>query len=341
MTAPHDFAMQPPEHGGDLTTVRGRFPDAPTPWIDLSTGINPWPYPLPPIGAEAWTRLPSRDLEDDVRVKAAAYYGFDNPANIVLAPGSQALLQWLPRLRPRGRVAVFGPTYAEHAWTWAAAGHAVETIAWADDPPATADVVVVVRPNNPDGQVYPTARLRRLAAGLGRRGGWLVVDEAFADVSDEPSVARSMPSPSVIVLRSFGKFFGLAGCRLGFAWAMPPLRDALRDALGPWCVPGPALAVAASALADAAWIADTRARLAEAAARLDRTAIAAGLELVGGTALFRLYESPAAPHLFDALAAAGLLVRRFSDAPHWLRFGLPGSPAFEQRLESALAATLA
>lgn len=332
---------RPPQHGGDFAVLKRHFPDAPGPWIDLSTGINPWPYPLPALPAEAWTRLPARSAEDAVRAKAAAYYGFDDPARVVLAPGSQALLQWLPRLRPPSRVAVFGPTYAEHAWTWAAAGHAVETIAWDAEPAPGIDVAVVARPNNPDGRIFPLARLERLAGTLAARGGWLVVDEAFADVSDEPSVARTMPGPALVVLRSFGKFFGLAGCRLGFAWAMPPLCEALRRALGPWCVPGPALAIAAQALADARWIADTRARLATAAARLDRTVMEAGFDVVGGTSLFRLYASPTASAHFDALAAAGVLVRRFADAAHWLRFGLPGDAAVEQRLATALAAPVA
>lgn len=335
------LSAAPPLHGGDLGVLARHFPDAPRPWIDLSTGINPWPYPVQALPAEAWTRLPAPSAEDAVRTEAALYYGFGDPACVVLAPGSQALLQWLPRLRRPGRVAVFAPTYAEHALTWAAAGHRVEMIAWDAAPPGDADVVVVVRPNNPDGAVYPLARLRRLADDLAARAGWLVIDEAFADIGDEPSVAATMPGPALVVLRSFGKFFGLPGCRLGFAWTMPPLCDALRAALGPWCVPGPALAVAAQALADRPWIAAARTRLTEAARRLDRTVTAAGCTLVGGTSLFRLYESPDAAFHFDALAAAGILVRRFPDQPRWLRFGLPGDAAFERRLAAALAVPVA
>lgn len=326
-----------PAHGGDLDAIAALFTRAPTPWIDLSTGINPWAYPLPAIDATAWTRLPSRAFEDEVRAKAAAFYGFGDAANVVLAPGSQALIQWLPRLRARSRVAVFGPTYAEHAWCWAQAGHEIALLDWEEEPPAQADVVVVVRPNNPDGRSYPLDRLAALADRLARRDGWLIVDEAFAEVAAGPSIAAVVTAPSLVVLRSFGKFFGLGGCRLGFAWAMPPLCDSLREALGPWCVPGPALAIAASALADATWIAATRRQLAEAATRLDGIAAAAGLRLLGGTSLFRLYEAADAPSCFASLAAAGILVRRFAERPSWLRFGLPASGLAEERLRSALA----
>ncbi len=326
-----------PVHGGDLDIIRRQFPAAPKPWIDLSTGINPRPYPVPDLPVEAWMRLPSRADEMAVCDVAAAHYGVEAD-RLVPAPGSQAIIQWMPRLRSRSRVAIAGPTYGEHAWNWAAAGHTVELVDWGQKLPAGFDVVVVTRPNNPDGRIVPVDRLAGWAAELERRGGWLVVDEAFADALPAPSVAREIASPALVALRSFGKFFGLAGCRLGFAIAGPKLRDTLRAALGPWCAPGPALAIARRAFADRTWIAQTRSELARDAALLDATAAQAGLTLVGGTPLFRLYACVDAEARFTALGAAGILVRRFPDLSGWLRLGLPATTADRSRLLAALAA---
>jgi cobalamin biosynthetic protein CobC len=326
----------PPEHGGDLAAIRAAFPQAPQPWIDLSTGINPWPYPLGQIPRAAWQTLPSSADLERVRIAAAAHYGTE-PARVVLAPGSQAVIQWLPRLRGRSRVTVLGPTYDEHARSWAACGHQVTFADSLERIGRDIDVVVVGRPNNPDGRVASFSSLTETATRVGRRGGWLIVDEAFADVMEAPSIAAVLHSEAVISLRSFGKFFGLAGGRLGAALLSGTIRADLERALGPWPVSGPMLDVAARAFADEAWIARTRERLAKAAARLDRLALRARLQLVGGTTLFRLYETPRAPQLFDALAAAGVYVRRFAGRPTWLRLGLPPTAEAERRLSRALA----
>jgi cobalamin biosynthetic protein CobC len=337
---PIDHDTETPEHGGDLAAIRAAFPAAPKPWIDLSTGINPWPYPIRKLTAGVWQRLPGAEDEMAVREAAAAYYGLRQPDHMILAPGSQAIIQWLPRLRPCGRVAVLGPTYGEHAKSWRDAGHEVTPIAAGDAMPADSDVVVVVRPNNPDGHVASPAWLEDVAARLRRRGGWLVVDEAFADTEETTSIAATLTGDNVIALRSFGKFFGLAGGRLGFALTSGPLGGALRQALGPWSVSGPMLAIAARALGDGAWIARTRTRLASGTKRLDRIAVRAGLTLVGGTSLFRLYTHAQAPRIFSALAAKGIYVRRFAAHPQWLRLGLPADAKAERRLIRVLEKTV-
>lgn len=321
-------------HGGDLDGARAAFPGAPEPWIDLSTGINPWPYPLPPVRPESWSRLPGRGEEAALRRAAADCYDAPSADLVAAASGSQALIQLLPRLRAAGRVAVLGPTYAEHARCWALAGHDVRMAREVEE----ADVLVVVNPNNPDGRRLPPARLLDLADAQAAHGGWLVVDEAFADMRPEDSVAPHAGRPGLVVLRSFGKFFGLAGLRLGIALAPAGLAAALREAVGPWAVSGPGLAVATAALADRDWIAATRRRLAAAAAELDRLLEGAGLRVAGGTELFRLVEDPRAPALYRALGEAGLLVRRFEQRADWLRFGLPGADEAWQRLGVALAA---
>ncbi|CAO3374553.1 threonine-phosphate decarboxylase CobD [Azospirillum argentinense] len=317
-------------HGGDLDAARAAFPGAPEPWIDLSTGINPWPYPLPPIPAEAWARLPGRSAETALRVAAAACYGVPSPDHVAAAGGSQALIQLLPRLRRPGTVAVLGPTYAEHAAGWTKAGHRVAEVESLDA--CDAEVVVIVNPNNPDGRIVPPERLLALAERQASRGGWLVVDEAFAEVAPECSVASQAGWSGLVVLRSFGKFFGLAGVRLGFLIGGLPLVREVRAAVGPWAVSGPALAVATAALSDSAWIAANRHRLAAAAARFDARLAGAGLRVAGGTSLFRLIDDPQAAGLCNALGRAGVLVRRFDHRPNWLRFGLPTNRAAEDRV---------
>ena len=328
-----EFAA-PLRHGGDLGVARKLFPAAPEPFIDLSTGINPFSYPLPPLDGSVFTRLPEPDAIERLAAIAAAAYGAPSAAHVVAAPGLQILLPHIAALTPPGRAAVLGPTYAEHARAAALAGHQVREVASLDEL-AGANLAIVVNPNNPDGRLAAKGDLLALADAL--LPGLLIVDEAFMDVAPAgASIATAASRPNLVVLRSFGKFFGLAGLRLGFALAPPETAARLRAALGPWAVSGPALAVGTIALADMAWIAITRARLAAAAQRLDDLLIAAGLDLAGGTALFRLGATPHAGAVFDRLGRAGIFVRRFADQAMWLRFGLPGGEADWQRLGAAL-----
>ena len=317
-------------HGGDLGAARSVYPGAPDPWIDLSTGINPVPYPLPPIDPAAWTALPSAGAARALEASAALAYGAD-PANVVAAPGTEALIQWLPRLHSVRRVGVLGLTYGDHARAWRSAGADVDVV---EDVAALAgyDAAVVVNPNNPDGRLVAPDTLTDLA----RRVGLLVVDEAFADVVPTVWSLATTPPPNALVLRSFGKFFGLAGLRLGFVVAVPGRAATLRAALGPWAVSGPALAVGTIALADDGWAVSTRTRLARDAARLDALLEGAGATVLGGTTLFRLAAFDDAAWWFDALACAGLLTRPFAERPRWLRFGLPATEMGWQRLRHAL-----
>lgn len=332
-------------HGGDLGWAEARFGRPGQPWIDLSTGMNPWPYPIGAIGDEAWSRLPEARAEADLRSAAARYYGVPGVDCIVSAPGSQALIQLLPRLRPPARVAVLGPTYGEHAPCWEAGGHQVTMIdddgfdgAW---PGGVWDVVVVTNPNNPDGIARSPEILDEVADRLAARGGWLVVDEAFADTDPRLSLAPSINRSGRIVLRSFGKFFGLPGLRLGFALAPPEIAGRIAAALGPWAVSGPALEIATRAFDDEAWIAATRERLAAAAARLDRVLRDGGLEPSGASPLFRLVEHPSAASVFQSLGEHGILARHFPDQPNRLRLGLPPDDAALALLGQALAASRA
>lgn len=319
---------KPVVHGGDMAAVRQRFPDAPSPWLDLSTGINPVPYPVPDLPAEAWSCLPTREQNDALIAAAARRYGVRDPATIVAAPGTQALIQAIPRLVPRSRVAVVGPTYEEHQVRWSRQGHDVAVVSSLDEA-GDAEVVVLVNPDNPTGRLVPLE-------ALPPRPRLLVVDEAFIDLSPpEASLAGRLP-PRTVVLRSFGKTYGLAGLRLGFAIANPDLASSLRDELGPWAVSGPALEIGRTALADDAWLDAASRRLQADRHRLDEILKDAGFTIVGGTSLFCLAEHPEASSMIDRLGRDGLHVRHF---PHWpsrMRFGLPGDAAAFARLRTAL-----
>lgn len=322
-------------HGGDLDAARRLFPDAPEPWIDLSTGINPIPYPLPVLPASAWQRLPDRENEAALLAAARTAYGVPDEAGIVAAPGTQILIELLPPLAGMDdRVAVVGPTYGEHARTWRKAGHPVAEAAGLAET-GDARVVVLVNPNNPDGRIVEPARLRDFAGRLAARGGLLVVDEAFADFEAGTSLIPALP-PSTLVLRSFGKTYGLAGLRLGFAVGRGDLTARLAERLGPWAVPGPALHVGARALGDRGWLEAAGRDRAADAIRLDRLLARVGT-VVGGTSLFRLVETGEAAALFDRLGRNGIYARRFQDQPNRLRFGLPADEAGWSRLEAALS----
>jgi cobalamin biosynthesis protein CobC len=325
------------EHGGDLGAARLAFPGAPEPFIDLSTGINPFPYPIPQLPADLFTRLPEAAALDRLAAVAAEAYGAPSGAHVVAAPGTQILLPLVAALVPPGRAAVLGPTYAEHASAAAGAGHQVEDVTDVLGLRAAA-LAVAVNPNNPDGRIVPREALLACARTLPAQG-LLVVDEAFMDVGPaDSSLCGDVGGGNIVVLRSFGKFFGLAGLRLGFALTSPGMAARLRAGLGPWAVAGPALAIGAAALADQSWAETTRQHLAQAALRLDQVLTGAGLTVTGGTSLFRLAHSAAGPALFHHLGRAGILVRRFAGEPTWLRFGLPAGEPDWQRLAAALAA---
>jgi cobalamin biosynthetic protein CobC len=326
------FAL--PVHGGDLGLAEARFGKPAQGWLDLSTGISPFAFPVPHLPQELWQRLPSAADDLALRQAAAAAYRVDDADWVAAAPGSQALLQILPRLRPFSQVAVIGPTYGEYSRCWSLAGHHVQPTETLDRT-LDADVVVVCNPNNPDGRRHDLVRLIELADALAARGGLLVVDEAFGDCVPDLSLAPHV-RPGLVVLRSLGKFFGLAGLRLGFGIAEPQLARLLRQALGPWAVGGAAAEIGRQALMDNAWIEAARKKLSQESAALNSLLGQANLSTMGGTSLFTLVNAPRAWALFEYLGQQGILTRPFSTAPRWLRFGLPPDDAARQRLVTAL-----
>ena len=310
-------------HGGGLAAARRRFPLAPEPWLDLSTGINPQAYPCNHLSEAAYARLPEAESIEQLEAAAARHFGLGAGGKCVAAPGTQALIQQLPRLFPAQQIGLLGFTYAEHEKVWATNGAAAKTCADLDEL-AQADTAIVVNPNNPDGRVAEADDLVALAQKMAARNGLLIVDEAFMDLLPrEKSLAPHLPLPGLIVLRSFGKTFGLAGLRLGFALCGPDEARKLRAALGPWAVSGAAVEIGIKAYEDRDWLTESAARLERDAARLDALLRATGFEILGGAPLFRLARHAEAPKIFERLGAGGVLTRPFSAKPDWLRFGIP------------------
>ena len=327
-------------HGGRLGVARSLFPDVPQPWVDLSTGINPRSYPAPRASQRSRNRLPEPTELARLEAAAAEAFGVSDPACVVATAGTECALRLLPQILNLEAAVIVGPTYGSHADAWTRAGALTQTIGLEEVRvhPARATCLTIVNPNNPDGRIVARARLLELHDALAAHGGALIVDEAFADVAPEVSVAAEAgtAAPRLIVLRSFGKFFGLAGLRLGFIVAAPPLAATVRGLIGEWPISSEAIVAGLAAYADARWMQRERGILQKSAQRLDDLLTLSGFELAGGTSLFRLARASDARERFARLLAAGILVRPFDFAPDLLRFGLPRGREQWRRLAAAL-----
>ncbi len=327
-------------HGGNIDEASRRFGIETAAWLDLSTGINPRAYPVAQPSPMSLARLPSAAREQRLTMLARSCYGASPTAPIVAAPGSQILIQLVARLRSAPRVAIVVPTYSEHAIAWTREGGNVTAVRDVADC-ANADVVVIANPNNPDGRRYVPDGLVSLAGRLAGRGGLLVVDEAFADVAPEVSVTPHAGIPGLIVLRSFGKMYGLGGIRLGFALGHAGDVERLGGWLGPWAVSGAAIETGIAALGDHAWLEQARLDIAREAGTLSALLTRHGLSVVANAGLFTLASHEHARAMAEGLARQGVWVRTFDYEASWLRFGLPGDDEAMARLDHALGKALA
>lgn len=321
------------DHGGRLRAAAQRYDIPLADWLDLSTGIAPYGWPLPTVADSAWHRLP--EVGDGLEAAACDYYGV---TTLLPVAGSQAAIQTLPRLRRVGRrVGIISPAYAEHAEAWRREGHLVTELSEGavERSLDRLDILLVVNPNNPTGRLIERERLLDWHARLAARGGWLLVDEAFMDCAPEHSLAADSQRPGLIVLRSFGKFFGMAGIRLGFVLAEADLLERLTGLLGPWSVSGPARVVGRALLSDLEGHRRQRERLLADSLRLALLLSAYRMAPAGGTALFQLVAHFQAVGLHGYFARRGILLRLFAET-RCLRFGLPGDEIGWQRLEQAL-----
>lgn len=331
------------EHGGNLAAAMAQYGHTREAWLDLSTGVNPQCFPVPELPGALWHRLP--EPNPALHAAAASYYG---TGHLMPVAGSQAAIQALPRLRGQGVVTIGAPAYAEHAYRWRTAGHAVGELAYDQLEAAIdrSDVVVVCNPNNPTGAMVAEERLLAWADRLAARGGWLVVDEAFIDIEPAMSVAQlAGTKPGLIVLRSLGKFFGLAGVRLGFIIAEQSVLQGLANEIGPWGVSAAAQLIGCAALSDKPWQQHTMQQLRRDGLRLRHLLAAYGIES-GGTALFQWWREPQAARFAEHMAQRAIWVRKFSgggdDAAGrggaGIRLGLPLTEHNWDRLGLALDA---
>lgn len=311
-----DPRITDPDHGGGIDAACTRWGGTRADWLDLSTGINPRPYPLPSLPPDAWTALPDRAAFAALEQAARRFWRIPDAAAVIAAPGASALIARIPALLPAGRVSIPAPTYNEHARAFRACG-------WAVTDDAT-EASVIVHPNNPDGRLHPAPTTP-----------FAVIDESFCDVTPDATHIAQATRPGTLILKSFGKFWGLAGARLGFAIGDPHLIDRLKPMIGPWAVSGPTLTIATAALNDDAWAAATRTRLTIDAQRLDTLLSQAGARPLGGTTLFRLYDTDDAVQWQDRLARHRILARIFPYSARWLRLGLPDGDGWT-RLDTAL-----
>jgi cobalamin biosynthetic protein CobC len=303
------------DHGGGIDAAVARFGGTRDGWLDLSTGINPVPYPVGTISADAWAALPDRDAQDGLEAAARTFWNIPDDVAVLAAPGASALIARIPALAPTGRAKIAGVTYNEHAAAFRAEGWDV-----AEDH-AAPDAIVRVHPNNPDGSFADEADLNAPLT---------VIDESFCDVTPDHSLIHLAQRPNTLVLKSFGKFWGLAGLRIGFAVGDPALIARLSDMMGPWAVSGPALQVGTRALRDLEWAEQTRTRLTQDTARMDALMQAEGAELVGGTTLFRLYDVGDAKAWQDKMAKSHVWTRIFPYSDRWIRLGLPAPSRWDQ-----------
>lgn len=326
-------------HGGALAAAIKKYGGTREDWIDLSTGLNPVSAPLPRLEPHVWQALPDADLKENCLKAAREFYGIPMGASMAAASGVQALIQLLPHLRPGQRAAILGPTYGEYAHVFQTLGGGCRIIGsireFQDE-----SVVIIVNPNNPDGKTHKPEMLLGLADTLSKRKGLLIVDEAFCDLTPDLSVAGHTGKNGLLVLKSFGKFFGLAGVRLGFAAGHTEDVAVIEMHLGPWAVSGPALAWGSVCYSNGELRSKITRSILRNSASQRRILANANLKVVAEAGLFHLIELPKATAVYEALAKNHILTRKFSDQPDWLRLGLCKNDVERARLTLALKSSL-
>lgn len=311
------------DHGGGLDDAILKYGGNRTNWLDLSTGINPIPYPIPKVPNHFWHSLPDSQAQSALLSAARKFWKVPNGANIIASSGVSQLIAMLPSLLPVNCVEIIGPTYNEHAAAFQSSGWTVGQ---------TGSVRVIVHPNNPDGNQHVISKQDAKNTDL------MIIDESFCDVTPDETLINLTDQNNVIVLKGLGKFWGLAGLRLGFAVAAPELIKKITDRIGPWAISGPAQFIGQAALTDNSWIFKTRSRLREDSLRLDNLMIEYGNKPLGGTDLFRLYEVKNATKTQNTLAKKFIWTRIFPYSRNWLRLGIPGTEAQWAQLINALEA---
>lgn len=318
-------------HGGRLTDACAAYGGTPGEWLDLSTGINPNPWPVAAGFPVDWHRLPDERALADLEAAAAACFGVD-PAYVCALPGTEIGLRLFGTLVD-GAAHHVGPGYRTH-------GEMVRgstAIAFDTLEAAAPSTLVLANPANPDGRIAPVPTLLALLERTAGTSNWLIVDEAFADAVPDCSLARHIDDGrQLVIFRSFGKFFGLAGVRLGFMLGPVRMIARMRALLGGWPLSAAAIAIGTAAYRDGEWIARTRHALQAQVDALDAVLARHRIAPAGACPLFRLVTVEDAAALFKQLARRRILTRPFDYDSRWLRIGLPRDEAALARLDRAI-----
>jgi len=332
-------------HGGQLSKVAKQFGIPEQEWLDLSTGIAPFSYAIPAISEKIWQDLPT--ISPSLIRAAQQYYQakFCWPV-----AGSQQLIEKLPSLWNDKNSAIesgkkqhaYLPKvgYKEHQRAWSLAGYQIHF--YQDALPDNIEknsIVVVINPNNPLTDTFSIQQLTQLKAHCQQQKALLIIDEAFADIfpsefsfvphltnynenNNDSANDNENESDDLIVLRSFGKFFGLAGIRIGFACTTEIWRDIIKESIGPWSINGPALFIAEQALQDTQWQIEQSLRLEKYSKKLQEL-----LKLhlpnasIKANALFITVFLDNAASVYEKLCQQGVYVR-LTDEQNALRFGV-------------------
>jgi len=330
------------QHGGDLSKAIAQFGGMPEDWLDLSTGINPVAYPAAEhITLRGLTELPTEGAETTLLEAARTAYRIPSQSGLTAAPGTQAIITALPSLLgAHSSISIVSPTYSSHDESWKQAGADVHRISASEAHKASTQHLLLVNPNNPDGHIFTKEELLQLAAKQQKAGGYLIVDEAFMDLYPDASIIPVLADQPILVLRSFGKFFGLAGVRLGFLIGPKAITAKLQSQLGSWAISGPALDIGSAALSDLRWQDEMRTFLRTEMQLFSASLQQLNLPIVGQTDLYILIDHPNAHALHKALAKQHIWTRVFDYSPSWMRLGLPADKAARQRLATALKQSL-
>ena len=324
-------------HGGQLLTVAQQYNRPLEQWLDLSTGIAPFSYPINDIPAKYWQDLPQ--VNDELIAAAKCYYQTEH---CLPCHGSQAVIERLPKFwlekYPQAQT-VYLPKvgYKEHQKAWLQAGFSATF--YQDDLPKEIEnnsVIVVINPNNPSGKLFNKEELLQCYQRVQLANGLMIVDEAFMDVVEpNQSLTPHIEDDHLIILRSFGKFFGLAGLRIGFVCASERWLKVMSASFGPWHVNGPAQYVALQALQDNHWQAQQRHKLQQQMIKL-RQLLQKQLsaDLVGCLLFVTAYVNNA-EQVYSKLCQQGVYVR-LTDEKHSLRFGI-ATDAQLVKLEKVIA----
>jgi cobalamin biosynthetic protein CobC len=330
-------------HGGQLNNVAKLFKRPLNEWLDLSTGISPISYPIPSIPQIIWQQLPQ--TSNGLIEAAKRYYG---TGNIITTSGSQAVIARLPSLylnytkRLPNKIDVWLPVvgYKEHERSWHDAGFNIKRY---QNLPTFKDlklnaIVVVINPNNPTGELHQQHTLKALLKTVESLSGWLIIDEAFMDViTPNQTLIDLSTNKHLFVLRSIGKFFGLAGIRIGFLSAHSMWLLKLQQLSSPWEVNGPAQFIAEQALKDHTWQSAQRKTLIALSIKLEMLLTETFADStnnclknieVSGCGLFKTLVHPQATEIYQKFCHQGLYVR-LCDENNALRFGIPDQKQYK------------